>query len=53
MDKHYALNGIAFVWDQDKAEKNTVKHDGVAFEQAAQAFFGKKSHSNRASSYEN
>ncbi len=39
MDKHYKLNGIAFVWDQDKAEKNTVKHDGVAFEQAAQAFF--------------
>ena len=39
MDKHYALNGIAFVWDQDKADKNTVKHDGVSFEQAAQAFF--------------
>jgi len=39
MDKHYTLNGIAFVWDQDKAAKNTVKHDGVSFEQAAQAFF--------------
>jgi uncharacterized DUF497 family protein len=39
MDKYYTLNGIAFVWDQDKSEKNTVKHDGISFEQAAQAFF--------------
>ena len=39
MDKHYTLNGIGFVWNQDKAEKNTAKHDGVSFEQAAQAFF--------------
>ena len=39
MDKHYNLSGIAFVWDQDKAAKNTVKHDSVSFEQAAQAFF--------------
>ncbi|MFI3190013.1 MAG: hypothetical protein QX190_10660 [Methylococcales bacterium] len=38
MDKHYTLNGIAFVWYEDKAAKNPVKHDGVSFEQAAQAF---------------
>lgn len=39
MDKHYTLNGIGFVWDENKAEKNKAKHDGVSFEQAAQAFF--------------
>jgi uncharacterized DUF497 family protein len=39
MDKYTTLNGIAFAWDQDKAEKNIIKHDGVCFEQAAQAFF--------------
>ncbi len=36
---NYTLNGIAFVWDQDKATKNTAKHDGVSFEQATQTFF--------------
>jgi len=39
MDKHYTLNGISFVWDQTKAEKNQVKHNGISFEQAAQSFF--------------
>jgi len=39
MDNCYTLKGIVFVWDQDKAGKNTVKHDGVSFEQAAEAFF--------------
>ena len=39
MDKRFDLKGIAFVWDSDKARKNLAKHDGVTFEQAAEAFF--------------
>ena len=38
MDEQFVLNGIAFVWDRTKAEANLRKH-GVAFEQAAEAFF--------------
>lgn len=38
MDDHFKLNGISFVWDQAKARKNHAKH-GIAFEQAAEAFF--------------
>ncbi len=32
------MNGITFVWNQAKAQKNLRKH-GVALEQAAEAFF--------------
>ncbi len=39
MDVIYALNGITFVWNADKANANKHRHDGIAFEQAAQAFF--------------
>ena len=38
MDEWYELNGISFVWDQTKAQENLRKH-GVAFQQAAEAFF--------------
>jgi uncharacterized DUF497 family protein len=38
MDDHFELNGIAFVWHRTKAAVNLRKH-GVAFEQAAEAFF--------------
>ncbi len=38
MDEHFELNGISFVWSQTKAQENLRKH-GVAFEQAAEAFF--------------
>jgi len=38
MDEYFELNGITFIWDQAKARKNLSKH-GVAFEQAAEAFF--------------
>ena len=38
MDKTYELNGISFVWDTNKAQKN-LHHHGVTFEQAAEAFF--------------
>lgn len=39
MDKRFELNGIVFVWDDVKARQNPRKHEGVTFEQAAEAFF--------------
>jgi uncharacterized DUF497 family protein len=38
MDARFQLNGVAFVWDAAKALRNQHKH-GIAFEQAAEAFF--------------
>ena len=38
MDVRYLSQGIAFVWDQDKAHRNPHKH-GVTFEQATEVFF--------------
>lgn len=39
MDIHFQKNGISFVWNDRKATTNKGKHDGIAFEQAAEAFF--------------
>lgn len=39
MEVRYELNGTTFVWDDGKARTNLAKHDGVAFEQAAEVFF--------------
>ena len=39
MDVFFKLNDIAFVWNEEKARTNPQKHDGVTFEQAAEAFF--------------
>lgn len=39
MDIEYELRGIRFRWNEDKAKLNIKNHDGVSFEQAAQAFF--------------
>ena len=39
MDTYFVLNGITFVWNEEKARQNPVKHNGVTFEQAADAFF--------------
>lgn len=39
MDIYYELHNITFVWDENKALANSIKHDGVTFEQAAEAFF--------------
>ncbi|MBC6481073.1 MAG: BrnT family toxin [Hormoscilla sp. GM7CHS1pb] len=36
MDVYFTLNNITFV---EKARQNPVKHDGVTFQQAAEAFF--------------
>ncbi len=33
------LNGITFVWNDEKAQSNPSKHDGITFQQAAEAFF--------------
>ena len=38
-DVAFVLQGIAFVWDDDKARTNPRHHDGITFEQAAEAFF--------------
>ena len=38
MDVHYPFSGITFVWDEEKARTNPIKHDGVTFPQAAEAF---------------
>lgn len=39
MDVYFVLNGITFVWNDQKAQNNFSKHDGVTFRQAAEAFF--------------
>lgn len=39
MDIKYIHNEICFIWDDEKAQKNKSKHDGISFEQAADAFF--------------
>lgn len=39
MDKRFELNGITFLWNENKARKNPLDHEGVTFEQAAEAFF--------------
>ena len=39
MDVRFVLQGVKFVWDEDKARTNPRHHDGITFEQAAEAFF--------------
>ncbi|MFB2919148.1 hypothetical protein ACE1CB_11895 [Aerosakkonema sp. BLCC-F2] len=39
MDVYFVLNGITFVWNNEKASRNPQKHDGITFQQAAEAFF--------------
>ncbi|MFT4198974.1 MAG: BrnT family toxin [Pseudoxanthomonas sp.] len=39
MDVRFDLNGVGFVWDDEKARLNTIRHDGITFEQAAEVFF--------------
>lgn len=36
---YFALNGITFSWDEEKARMNPINHDGITFQQAAEAFF--------------
>ena len=39
MDVYFVLNGVTFVWNEEKARVNPSNHDGVTFQQAAEAFF--------------
>ena len=39
MDTYFVLNGITFVWNEEKAQNNFSKHNGITFQQAAEAFF--------------
>jgi uncharacterized protein len=38
MSVRYSLQGIAFEWDEQKAQTNLKKH-GITFEEAAEVFF--------------
>jgi uncharacterized protein len=39
MNVYFVLNGITFEWNDEKAQANLKKHDGITFQQAAEAFF--------------
>ena len=39
MDTRFVFQGITFIWDAHKARENPRHHDGITFEQAAEAFF--------------
>lgn len=39
MDVFFVLNGVTFVWNEEKAGINPSNHDGVTFQQAVEAFF--------------
>lgn len=39
MDVYFVLNGITSIWNAEKARVNPVNHDGMTFQQAAEAFF--------------
>jgi uncharacterized protein len=39
MDTRFVLHGITFIWGENKARANPREHDGITFEQAAEAFF--------------
>jgi len=38
MDIAFALQGVVFEWDDEKAQLNLAQH-GIAFEEAAEVFF--------------
>ena len=38
MDIRFELNGVTFVWDEEKARTNEARH-GVTFPNAAEVFF--------------
>jgi uncharacterized protein len=39
MNVYFVLNSITFIWDDEKARINPLNHDGITFQQAAEAFF--------------
>jgi hypothetical protein len=38
MNTRFVLQGITFIWDEQKARENPRRHDGITSEQAAEAF---------------
>ncbi|WP_292701520.1 MULTISPECIES: hypothetical protein [unclassified Nostoc] len=42
MDVFFMLNGVTFVWNEEKARINPSNHDGTTFQQAVEAFFDAK-----------
>ena len=39
MERKFILNGITFIWNEEKARQNKIKHKGVTFKRAIEAFF--------------
>ncbi len=39
MDVYFVLNDITFSWNDEKARINPINHEGITFQQAAEAFF--------------
>jgi uncharacterized DUF497 family protein len=39
MNTRFVLQGITFIWDENKARENPRHHNGITFEQGAEAFF--------------
>lgn len=39
MDVFFVLNGVTFVWNEEKARINPSNHDGITFQQAVETFF--------------
>ena len=33
------LHGITFIWNEEKARNNPIRHDGITFQQAIEVFF--------------
>jgi uncharacterized DUF497 family protein len=38
MNVYFVLNGITFVWNDEKAQSNPSEHGGITLQQAAEAF---------------
>ncbi|MCC5664045.1 BrnT family toxin [Nostoc sp. CHAB 5784] len=39
MDVFFVLNGVTFLWNEEKARINPSNHNGITFQQAVEAFF--------------
>jgi len=39
VDIRFDLNGVNFVWNDEKARQNVLNHEGITFERAAEVFF--------------
>lgn len=39
MDQQFIPNGITFIWNDEKAKQNPLKHNGITFKRAVETFF--------------